>query len=116
MRPGMRNYRKLSTAEKAGWVTAWATAVQTNAVSGALAVAFSEWLGHESQERLKKRGAATKLFFEQPEAVTKARHIAVTRSLCETISIEDTHMKAGLELTCSVLKAVDVGKEVVPVV
>jgi hypothetical protein len=107
----MRNYRKLNTAEIAGWVTAWATAIQTIAVSGALAVAFVEWRGHESQEQLKKRESATKLFFEQPEAVTKARHVAVTRSFCEraTTSIEDPHMKAAIALTCSVLKTFDAG-------
>jgi hypothetical protein len=105
----MRDYRKLNSAEKAGWVTAWATAIQTVAVSGALAVALFEWLSHETQEQLKKREAVTELFFEQPEAVTKARHVAFTRSLCEPISIDDPHMKPGVEVTCSLLKTLDAG-------
>jgi hypothetical protein len=67
----MRDYRKLNSAEKAGWVTAWATAIQTVAVSGALAVALFEWLSHETQEQLKKREAVTKLFFEHQKQSPK---------------------------------------------
>jgi hypothetical protein len=105
----MRNFRKLNSAEKAGWLTAWATTLQTIAVCGALFVAFIEWRGHEAQEQIKKREATTKLFVEQPEPVTKARHVALIRSLCETTSIADPNMKAALGIACSVLKQFDQG-------
>jgi hypothetical protein len=66
-------YKRLTNEERAAWITAVATAVQTLAVCGALIVAFYEWRGHREESTVAKREAALRLSSEVPETIKTLR-------------------------------------------
>jgi hypothetical protein len=84
----MRCKFQLTADQWAAWTTAIFTAIQAMVVIGALLVAFFEWRGHQHEDAVKRREASTKLFLDQPDAVTAARETAKRDKTCRNLTSE----------------------------